>query len=237
LDIFDSPNFAIKLLGPTRLAKKYQVDWVLKQVASQLKKRWPTTVMGWDGIVNDEEEEDICTMFGPPADYVYDGTHGGRHFLEPASSILLARECDVPTILPFAFFTLLAWRWVFNDETDAYLASLKNVPRRDLVSRDDWCRVLEARERIGGWFYAARQKHSWKPCGSDMACQITTSETWLSIAENNGPNGDFLRSARQAVTKLKQSRSICLGCKKNLLGRIETLRWDFVNQLDEFFQL
>jgi hypothetical protein len=237
LDIFDAPDFTIKLLGPTRLAKKYQVDWVLKQVASQLEKRWPTTLRGWDGIVDEEDEEESYIMFGPPLDGV-DRTLGGRKFSEPVSSILLARLCDTPTILPLAFFNLLIWPSVFETKTDAHFASLKNVPRRDLISPEDLHRIFEARERIGKWVSAARQGHAWQqPCGSGMACRMTTSETWLSIAENSGHNGDFLRSSRQAERIVTQSRLICPGCKKSLEIQIRTHRWDFVDQLHEVFQL
>ncbi|KAJ7045778.1 hypothetical protein C8F04DRAFT_1066144 [Mycena alexandri] len=36
--ILEGEDFTLKMLGPTQLAKKYQVDWICKLVASQRRQ-------------------------------------------------------------------------------------------------------------------------------------------------------------------------------------------------------
>jgi len=240
LAIFDTSDFTLQMLGPTRLAKKYQVDWIVKKVASQLEKRWPTTLHGWDEIAQEEEDAAFRSFVGHWDESDTDPTLDRRRFPEPASSILLARECEVSTIVPFAFFNLVVWPSVLPDSPDdAYLlTACRNVPRMDLICPEDRLRIFEARELIARWFGAHRIT-AWKPCGSDMACQKRTSDTWFNLAVNIGHTGDFLRYSRYTEVQLNDShcRDICPQCKKKLQDQIRKLRWDFVGELSAFLQL
>ncbi|KAF7376385.1 BTB domain-containing protein [Mycena sanguinolenta] len=104
--IFAAEDFP-KLLGPTALAKKYQVDWICELVGSQLQKSWPRTRLSWHIIANDEHES-RSRNYIPSWDPQYnDQSHRLRRLPEPVSSIILARRCDVPAVLPVAFLHLL----------------------------------------------------------------------------------------------------------------------------------
>ncbi|KAJ6594176.1 hypothetical protein B0H19DRAFT_52738 [Mycena capillaripes] len=239
-EIFDARDFTVQLLGPTILAKKYQIDWIVKRVAFQLLKRWPTTVVGWDRLDQEEEQEDSLNLHGHWDTFSLDGITSLRQFPEPVSSILLARECDAPAILPFAFFNLLAFPLVSPDEQMGVYYSSKAVPHRDLVSPEDWRRMFFARAKIGDWFWAEKESNnSWKPCGGDKRCATTYSSTWSLVASEMNPTGDFLRSARQAARKLDRSpdNKICPACKQKLQDQIRRLRLAFVDELSTFFQL
>ncbi|KAJ7772647.1 hypothetical protein DFH07DRAFT_953107 [Mycena maculata] len=128
-DTLDHRDFTLKILEPALLAKKYQVDWICKPV--QLLKRWPVTLEGWDAVENDEEDEEFRTQFGPWHPTWNDGTLRLRQFPEPVSSIRLARECDVPAILPFAFLHLL--------RTTSSSRTLVSI---DVGASEDWSVVV-----------------------------------------------------------------------------------------------
>jgi len=229
--ILDGDDFTSKMLGPTQLAKKYQVDWILKMVASKLQKTWPTTLEGWDEITEEQNTTVYRSMWGKWTPAWDDGILRLRHLPEPASSILLARECDTTNILPFAFYHLLACPLDPPGE-DEYSPSWMNV-RRDLVSPEDSRRLLLARERIGKWFSGQYEFWAWDhlDCGN-QSCTVRASALRLSIAMSIGRNGDFLHSA-----KVYDDPKICPECRKDLKDQIRTLREDFADQLSYFFQL
>ncbi|KAJ7838674.1 hypothetical protein B0H13DRAFT_1650574 [Mycena leptocephala] len=160
-------DFTLRLLGPTRLAKKYQIDWICNMVAAQLKKRWPTTLLGWDSVAEKEEATRIREFYGPWTPEWDDGTVNVRQPLpELASSIFLARECNEPSVLPFAFFHLLVSPLELPGDDQDYEKSPWKV-RTGLVSSEDWRRLFFARQGIARWFSRLcplRFILHWKPC-------------------------------------------------------------------------
>jgi len=199
-------------------------------VASELEQRWPTTLRGWDEVEK-EQDEAVSRILHRPWDEDPLGALRMRRLPEPASSILLARECHVPAIIPLAFFNLMAWpsfppHGYYEDEIDVF----KNIPRRDLVSPEDWRRLFEARELIARWCWL-NAYIDWEPQCADTACRKTASTTLSRIADDIGPTGDFLRSSRYSVDRSNDVRDICPACRKKLQDHIRKLRCDFVDQL------
>ncbi|KAG2130314.1 uncharacterized protein EDB93DRAFT_1094950 [Suillus bovinus] len=79
------------------LSNKYEINELRHEVVQQLEADWPTSLARWDrlegeiaGLI-DSDGDSMC-----PEDPLPD----------PASAIQLARECQVPTILPAAFYHL-----------------------------------------------------------------------------------------------------------------------------------
>lgn len=229
--ILNRQDFTPEIMKPTLLAKKYQVDWICNLVASQLLKRWPTTLEGWDAVNEDVENEEVRTMYGPWDPTWEDGTLTLRQFPEPVSSIRLARECGVPAVLPFAFLHLL--RLPLEDEPDFPTGNPL------LPSQEDWHRLALARERIGKWF--SRQDLSWKDCESDTSrrCETGTLRTWCKIAQRTGRDGDFLQASSTALKNYSNVhlKDICPVCRNGLISYIMALREEFAEQLIGFFQL
>ncbi|KAJ7141500.1 hypothetical protein C8R44DRAFT_847195 [Mycena epipterygia] len=230
--LLDVDDFALKMLKPTQLAKKYQVDWICKMVASQLQKQWPTTVGGWDRIAEDEGDEVMRAEFGDWTPEWEDATLRLRQLPEPVSAILLARECDVPAILPFAFLHLL--RFPLEPEDDYYPTTAWTEPARALLSQDDVHRLSVARERIGKWFLHQPAYEITKDCGSGMLCHLITGQTWFNIARDVAVDGNFFR-ASQGVQRT--GRNICPQCKTKLEAEVRKLRLSFAEKLSIFFQL
>jgi hypothetical protein len=86
------PNTPQRLRGPLRLSTKYQVDDVRQHIVSILEAEWPTTLQGWDKLGDERENQ---------------GTTNSTCYLRIIVSIRLARECDIPSILPMAFYYLV----------------------------------------------------------------------------------------------------------------------------------
>ncbi|KAJ7680586.1 hypothetical protein DFH06DRAFT_972670 [Mycena polygramma] len=237
--LLKASNFTLRLLGPTQLAGKYQIDWIPEMVASHLETLWPITLEGWDEIAEEEEEEEVRTLCAPWSPTWDDPTLKLRQFPEPASSIFLAREFGAPSILPFAFFRLMAWPLLPPDNEEyAHVLSLRNAPRWNLVSAEDLHRLVIAREMIVNWFSDQRQQSVWTPCGNNTKCETGITRVWLDIATNLGVmNGDFLRSAYQVMEVNSFWSGICPVCKKKEQDKLRKLRFDFAENLSGFFQL
>ena len=80
------------------------MDHLQDQIVMHIKAEWPLSLWEWVRL-----EAEICTIgdtwheehgYAPYCAYL------GDHLLEPASTIRLARECNIPTILPAAFYHL-----------------------------------------------------------------------------------------------------------------------------------
>jgi hypothetical protein len=217
------------------LAKKYDVDWILKMVASQLQKHWPTTLEGWNSIEQDNAE-------GTRRDFVVeeawipaweDRTLRLRQFPEPVSSIRLADECDVPSILPFAWLHLL--RCQFEPDDHDYLDGSR-VAQRTLLSLHECHRLMLARERIGKWFAGYRVfNRIWNDCGSGLKCEATALRVRLEIATRAARDGNILEYSgwRRSSWEL----IMCPGCQATLQKEVDTLMQDFVGLLSHFFEL
>lgn len=85
------------------MANKYQVNFIRKKIVERLESDWPQTVSAWERL-----ESEITTM-GDQEDAL---EHPGPFFAlddilpEPATAIRLARDCNIPSILPAAFYHL-----------------------------------------------------------------------------------------------------------------------------------
>ncbi|KAF8210558.1 hypothetical protein K438DRAFT_1665755 [Mycena galopus ATCC 62051] len=237
--ILDAEDFTSKMLGPTELAKKYQVDWICKLVASQLQKLWPTTLVAWETIA--KEEKELCIrgdgrMWIPEYG---DDSPRLRHLPEPVSSIILARLCDVPEIIPPAFLHLLRFPFEPNedDEHYQYLPPFYPwlPPARALLSQADWERLGFARQRIGKWF-SRWGRHPWQDCGSGMRCEANTLGTWLGISRDICVDGNAMK-VEHRLHETQKNADICSECMRRLQNEFYTFYGEFFDKLAYFFQL
>jgi hypothetical protein len=232
----DDENSTCRMLEPTRLANKYEVDWICTMVGAQLRKRWPTSLAGWYNIAEDEAKkwtrQEVLEYFEEHWD---DPTLQLRQLPEPVSSILLARECDVLSILPFAFLHLLRLPIPSDPTDDDFQPMPWAFPERSLLPPGDFHRLALARERIGKWF-SRRSDNIWEDCGSSLQCEATILRTWFKIAKDVGRDGNVLQAHRWAPHNLNLG-DICPACKDKLEKEIEALRDAFVSQLRTVFQL
>lgn len=87
-----------------RLATKYQIETVRKRVVEILHDSWPRTYEQWRRF--ESEISVVREIHGDRLDHLVDGKSFDERIPEPAAAIRFARDFDVPSILPFAFYTL-----------------------------------------------------------------------------------------------------------------------------------
>jgi len=97
-----NPLAAIKYRGILILSKKYFVRVLQKLLRARFRADWPSTLQEWDKLM--EQYDTLCTAAVPPHDAA--SQFIDNRMLEPASAIRLAREADIPEILPAAFYML-----------------------------------------------------------------------------------------------------------------------------------
>ncbi|KAJ7187950.1 hypothetical protein C8R46DRAFT_1241444 [Mycena filopes] len=218
----EAPDFALNLLGPATLAKKYQVEWLSQLIASQLRKVWPTNLAAWRAVDASDADARARDMHGGWSPNRDDNTLPVRRFPEPVSSILLAQECDAPSILPFAFLHLLRCP-LEPDPHNPRIAQYSLLPSGELR------RLTLARERIGMWFAAQIRRPLWIDCSS---CEAAVLRTWLRVSAAISEEGNPLSAG-----DVRNMQNICNSCKVNLTTDITTAMEDFVERLPVFFQL
>ncbi|KAJ7085860.1 hypothetical protein C8R43DRAFT_909138 [Mycena crocata] len=232
----DDPDFTTKMLASTELAKKYQVDWIRKMVATQLRKLWPTTRAEYIRIGHSEVQEWIHDQVGEPWE-----PEETRYFPEPVSSIHLARECDAPAILPFAFLRLSSFPWEFDPNNKANPYS--KIPRRDLLPQADFQRLMVARGRMGHWLshLSIPDRWPWANCGNGSACEAATLRIWNKLTSDIAHDGNVLQSCQNWITRDSSyhpmRQSLCPTCTQRVDGHIGTLQHWFMGRIGTFFQL
>lgn len=98
------------------MANKYQVDTLRKQIVDRLESDWPQTLLDWE-IQQAEVAALKEYLTRQDSKWVFLKRYAvDEVFPEPASAIRLARDCNVPSILPAAFYQLS--RLTINDDWD-----------------------------------------------------------------------------------------------------------------------
>ncbi|EPQ60290.1 hypothetical protein GLOTRDRAFT_135000 [Gloeophyllum trabeum ATCC 11539] len=110
------PQFPSEVKPILQLANKYEITSLRGQIVSRLTEDWPTTLREWDAL-----EKDIATMretWDERLDYTASGSDFSldSHLPEPVGALHLAKECEVPQILPAVFYHLsrLSFSFLFS---------------------------------------------------------------------------------------------------------------------------
>ncbi|KAJ7460671.1 hypothetical protein FB451DRAFT_1499432 [Mycena latifolia] len=101
---FTEPTVDTDLAGLLRLCRKYDIADLAAKVIDQLKFEWPTSLAVY------EQHESRVRMLGIAHASAPQGQSDQKYLddrlPEPASIISLAREFDIPELLPAAFYSL-----------------------------------------------------------------------------------------------------------------------------------
>lgn len=151
------PDTPIRLRGAMKLATKYEIDSVRKRIIEIMEDSWPTTYERWAvfsaGMTrirqlawwNPTYPDHVCRVLIP----------------EPAAAISFAQEFDIPTILPFAYYTLacisIYAEWKEDSDIGCWSTDRPGAPcaaRWGLVDRTGMRMVMEGRENICQRFHS-----------------------------------------------------------------------------------
>ncbi|KAJ7497605.1 hypothetical protein FB451DRAFT_1017706 [Mycena latifolia] len=233
--ILKGEDFAARMFEPVVLARKYQVDWIRTMVASHLEHQWPLTLAGWDRIAN--AEVTVALAGEDPESWEPDDSLKLHRLPEPVTAIRLARECDVPAVLPLAFLHLLRQPLeVDPGSLNDLHATVWQAPERGLLAPEDLDRLFLARERMGKWF-SYRPVSNWGPCESGKPCETTRLRTRCTIATNVARDGNVLAASQWILQNGMLSAGICPLCSMRCRDEIREMREQFFGQLGTFFQL
>lgn len=137
-----------------KLASKYEIDAVRKRVVALLEDAWPRSFEQW---LRFHAEVDVIRNLHEAAS---DRLIGGKLFTdrvpEPAAAVRIARDFDIPSVLPFAYYTLagipLSNEWdkchTSPEELWGLAVGFGRVARWRLLDVVDMGRVLGYREEL-----------------------------------------------------------------------------------------
>ena len=182
------PDMPLRFSKIMKLATKYQFDSVRKRIVNAMEDSWPRTFPDW---LRFKAEAAALEQ-----DYHYDGQRTAAKRLddcvpEPASAIRFARDFDVPSILPFAFYTLATidsdadWDAERQKEPEAQQYPKTYCARWALLQPDDYRRLLRGRKAFAYDVSAVVQRYA----DSDLLANMETSNDCL----NGGECFDCLR--------------------------------------------
>ena len=147
-----NPDLELMLLGPMHLAKKYDMDKLIRLLIPLVEAQWPRTLMEWD----------IYTA--------HTKKHPKAH-LEPVAAIVLATEHGITSILPAAFY-MLSQIGIYDDYDSNGSKTKKLTARWDLLSPRDYRRLIFGKERLLEKIKSLMPtlfKNSSKKCGKKLA--------------------------------------------------------------------
>lgn len=144
------PDTPLLVQGILKLSAKYQVDSIKAQIVQRLEDDWPTSALAWLRLCNDERlfNEDHMRY-----ETLKIGEYAEDKFPEPASAIRLARDFDIPSILPAAYLKLLFadptldWDAIRNKEDTSH-SRLSRSARWSLLDATDLRRLAQGRARL-----------------------------------------------------------------------------------------
>ena len=252
-------NTPALVLGPLKLAKKYQADALRDRITAHLSDDCPDTLEDWDKVAypadfdaqDPSNETSSQSQVDPPA-------YLAKDFLpDPASYLPLAHECD----LPIMFATLL------------YSLCRDSTTRKEKLSRmtrGDIEMLFLGKDNMMSWIIgpAAGQLEieSWIPediyerfsddeinC-RDPRCHPPLFKAWSSLLQDVISYGDPLTTFRATALKYRKYMDdhpdddygyaymgtrdeICFWCKDRMAKKLDHLRQDLFDELPSFFPL
>lgn len=222
------------------LANKYGMETLRERIVVHIEGDWPQSLWRWDSLEHEIREMMInCDGDGNLDDYLP----------EPASAIRLARDCNIPSILPSAFYHLSRIS-VYHDRHEAHLEGYRGTCFHhddtcdyqrsadwNILSSLDYTCLLKGKARLA---VASRElfelAHHTEP--HTIACPLSRDITLLlEIREACRESSDILEASRQQMQRKDFGDHVCSNCTRYIrreLGRFRRALW---LKLPEYFAL
>ncbi|TDL15799.1 hypothetical protein BD410DRAFT_777707 [Rickenella mellea] len=215
------PDTPLLVKGILSLATKYEVDSIRRRIVEHIKEDWPMNLLEWEEIdlrikLYDDNEDDI-----------------GIIQLEPAAAISLARQFDIPDILPAAFLQLSrtdpSIHW---DDPDVPKATPR--ARWNLLSQEDLMCLLRGNQ-------ALRHAVSTIPCPVARGyCRSRTKckSVYEAVLHDCG-SVDWLHNLLCLSSPSPTRDQLCKHCVEQLESNVSLYnkRVEIFEDLTEYFAL
>lgn len=232
------------------LAKKYGIEHLRQRIVAHFEADWPQSLWQWDrleaeirAMVETWHEEHWCAA---NLKYVDD------HLPEPASAIRLARDCDIPNILPAAFYHLSRLS-IHNDRLSARVAQhegkadlfglegLLDGQRTadwNILSSADYICLLKGRARLSTFsreLFGAVSISSRQHSESVDPCCLPQQLALIRNACDRSP--DILETLRRySEWGHVREKEVCSMCCAYVRKELRGFRRAIWNKLPEFFE-
>lgn len=243
------PDFAERIYGAMCIGTKYEVDSLRNYVIKCLARDWPTTLKDWDKVEDKIIDQRFSTSKGVPWDDIAPS---------PAAAIRLARHCNIPQILPMAFYALS--RLPSDTKTEALRKDSHNAShlthpyhnriggsaRLSLLDPSDRECVANGRHRTIIWTSEAVHEVMNKlgsdvqtNCTSRNQCAASRSDiekaTQHAVIVRRGP----LKTLRNVISLVDQGLGwpFCEACKHRFVREFRQLREQFFAEVPDFFDV
>ncbi|KAF8815150.1 hypothetical protein BYT27DRAFT_7312406 [Phlegmacium glaucopus] len=219
------------LLG---LADKYAMHQIRQNLVGQIEESWPLTLRQWD-----HQESRINTMLLISRGDLDVASSLDDWFPEPASAIQLARECNIPAILPAAFYHLSRLS-IDDDWGKTYLGYTLDTGRTaqwSLLTADDLRCLLKGQTRLRQApqellkFTSCRTSECFGFCSTEKLSRLLTE-----IQDKCDRSSDILRVTREYIEK-SYGDEICFQCCWGIRRDLGTFRHKLWAGLRDFFSL
>ncbi|EKM60373.1 uncharacterized protein PHACADRAFT_246254 [Phanerochaete carnosa HHB-10118-sp] len=183
---FLDPRNPERVRGVMKLARKYEVDSVCARIIRRLEADWPQDAVEWLRVSADiNKRVELSGMFSGSAP----GAEDSEALIpEPASAICFAREFDVPSILPAAFY-MLALTDVQRD-WDNVEHRPSGAARWSLLDQQDMLRLFRGkaslRDAISNMISAPFPGESYCAVCVDCRLPYDFSEKWSNYLSSSG---------------------------------------------------
>jgi hypothetical protein len=239
-----NPLAAIKYRGILILSQKYFVRVLQKLLRARFRADWPSTLQDWDKLM---EHYDSLSASSVPQHDVASKFIDNR-MLEPASAIRLAREANVPEILPAAFYMLstispfMDFDALRNSNPPSLLTDSEGnvlawqpgerTARWGLLSPTDMMCLMRGKHYLVEFVHKIEQEGARCPCDSNLCVQQVYRRKLLK-----GPTQDPLRVLNEISIATTPSQYPCHDGMHRLASRSREARSRLWENLCYYFGL
>lgn len=223
------------------MANKYQVDNVRRIIVERLESDWPCTLLSWR-ILEAEIEvmKEYAYAHAEPNDDMFN-YHLDRELPEPVSAIRLAYECNVPRILPAAYYQLS--RLTVEHDSDSikdYEAAIMFICHHGMEQRTARWSLLEKADLMRLLIGKAKLQQSpsvvLPPCSSNPLCDLKgeyIQSLWDRIEKYAA--SDVLHGHEELLKEITERSGVCQKCRVKVKDRLDCEAiWE---KLPEYFML
>ncbi|GJE96816.1 hypothetical protein PsYK624_130220 [Phanerochaete sordida] len=201
--------------GAMKLARKYEVESVRARIIRRMEADWPQDVLEWLRLIGDiKRRTELRTMLcrtGTSSDPEPDA-----FVPEPASAVRFAREFDVPSILPAAFYTL-ALADIQQDWDETRVSRPFAAAQWRLLDQEDTMRLFRGKSKLRAAASAMVKVpfpgESYCTDCKDSRLPRVFSEKWSTYLTSGGFEGGV------ALADAPDIIGILLSCLELLEGR------------------
>ena len=230
-----SPHFPSLITPILELARKYGIDRMYAQIVRNLERDWPQTLKDWDAL--EREVSFIKNDLG--VDRIDD------HLPEPASVIQLARQFDIPGVLPSAFYHLSRlsvlddWDKIHADPSLQIRNPTQRTARWGLLSAEELHCLLLGKAELADFLCGCINTKDFQHVTSivsrrEVWCEVAEG-LWKDILDRCLQSADPLALLKAPVDGEKAQR--CHICANALRAKMLVVRAQVWEKLEDLFHL